>query len=53
MHDERAEDQDPAPLEHADAERASEASEDVPTGEIEDDPAADPPDGPLKDIKGG
>lgn len=50
--------QDPAPLAHSDAERATEEqSKQVPSEQdaesVADDPAANPPDGPLKDVKGG
>lgn len=58
MQSEHSDDQDPAPLRHSDAERVSrEQSAQVPssenTEELEDDPAHNPPDGPLRDVKGG
>jgi hypothetical protein len=57
MSPEHGEDQDPAPLEHTDAERVTrEESEQVPSSEtegLEQDPARNPPDGPLRDVKGG
>lgn len=56
----QTEHEDPAPLEHADAERVTEeqadrvpTSEDVGGGSLEDDPARNPPEGPLRDVKGG
>ena len=50
--DERpTDDQAPAPLEHADAERVPDAERSA--AEIEDDPAQSPGEGPLRDIKGG
>jgi hypothetical protein len=48
--EERRDDKDPAPTEHADAERVTEASN---AEEIEQDPAYNPQEPPLRDIKGG
>jgi hypothetical protein len=56
----RDEDRDPAPLQHTPAERVTEeeghrvaSPEEAGTASYEQDPAADPPEGPLRDLKGG
>ncbi len=51
----READQDPAPLKHSDAERISEgdANDADSAQELEDDPSSNPPEGNLRDVKGG
>jgi hypothetical protein len=44
-------DEDPAPIKHTDAERVS--GEQADPEEIENDPSNDPPEQPLRDVKGG
>jgi hypothetical protein len=46
-----AADEDPAPIKHTDAERVS--GEQADPEEIENDPSNDPPEQPLRDVKGG
>lgn len=53
-------DPEPAPLKHADAERVTDdqsaevpSSQETEAKEIEEDPAAAPPQSPLRDAKGG
>ncbi len=51
------EDQDPAPVEHADAERVTGdeagSGSPPPADDIEDDPSQSPQDESLRDLKGG
>jgi hypothetical protein len=51
---------EPAPLKHVDAERVTEdevsevpSSQDTEAADIDEDPAANPPPSPLRDVKGG
>jgi hypothetical protein len=44
-------DKDPEPVKESDAERASQADDKAKA--IEDDPSSNPPEGELRDLKGG
>jgi hypothetical protein len=48
----RDDDQDPQPVKESDAERVSGDQASEPR-EIENDPAQNPPEGTLRDVKGG
>ena len=49
----REQDKDPEPIKHSDAERVTSQDTDGAAREIEEDPAQNPGDRALKDIKGG